>query len=24
VVDMLLANLERLWGGNTDLINHIV
>ena len=24
VTDMLLANLERLWGGNRDLINHIV
>jgi phosphoglycerate dehydrogenase-like enzyme len=24
VVDMLLANLERLWGGNEDLINRIV
>lgn len=24
VIDMLLANLERLWGGNEDLINHVV
>ena len=24
VTDMLLANLERLWGGNSDLINRIV
>lgn len=24
VIDMLLANLERMWGGNKDLINHII
>ena len=24
VIDLLLANLERLWGGNHDLINHVV
>ncbi|MFT5449341.1 MAG: phosphoglycerate dehydrogenase-like enzyme [Gammaproteobacteria bacterium] len=24
VIDMLLANLERVWGGNKDLINHVV
>ena len=24
VIDMLLANLERLWGGNKDLINHVI